>query len=124
MCIIDDDEAQYSESEATTVAYSVRVMIVNPDKMDYVMVRADMSPAEGFDEIKNIILASFPANIPQPHGDQVEFGYIAPSHGLKARRNGYWMIMMQRNSWQVSTASIPLVLAGAFNYQTHYHLSG
>ena len=69
MCIIDDDEAQYSESEATTVAYSVRVMIVNPDKMDYVIVRADMSPAEGFDEIKNIILASFPANIPQPHGD-------------------------------------------------------
>lgn len=81
MYIIDDDDAQYSESEATTVAYPVRVMIVNPDK-DYVMVKADMSPAKGFDKIKNIILASFPANIPQPHGDQVEFGYIVPGHGL------------------------------------------
>ena len=79
VCIIDNDEAQYSESEATTVAYSVRVMIVNSDKEDYVMVKADMSPAKGFDEIKSIILASFPANIPQPHGDQVEFGYIVPA---------------------------------------------
>ena len=89
VCIIDDDdsEAQYSESEATTVAYSVRVMIVNSDKKkEYVMVKADMSPAKGFDEIKNIILASFPANIPQPHGDQVEFGYIVPGHGLRGKK--------------------------------------
>ena len=58
VCTIDDDEAQYSESEATTVAYCVRVMIVNPDK-DYVMVKADMSPAKGFDEIKKYHFGKF-----------------------------------------------------------------
>ena len=46
-------------------------------------------PAKGFDEIKNI-LASFPANIPQPHGDQVEFGYIVPGHGPRGKKE--WIL--------------------------------
>ena len=54
------------------------------------MVKADMSPAKGFDEIKNIILASFPANVPQPRGDQVEFGYIVPGHGLRGKKE--WIL--------------------------------
>ena len=58
MCIIDNHDAQYWESEATTVAYSVRVMIVNPDK-DCVTVKADMSPAKGFDENKKYYFGKF-----------------------------------------------------------------
>ena len=38
----------------------MRVMIVNPDKKkDYVMVKADMSPAKGFDEIKKYCFGKF-----------------------------------------------------------------
>ena len=78
----DDDQCP----EAATVTYSLRVMIINPNrKREYVMVKAEKTTAEviGGDEMKKLLLASFPADIPQPHVDKLEFGYIEPGHGLK-----------------------------------------
>ena len=54
------------------------------------MVKADMSSAKGFDDIKKFILASFPADVPQPHADKLEFGYIEPGHGLNGKKE--WIL--------------------------------
>ena len=35
-------------------------------------------------------MASLPVNIPQPHGDQVEFGYIVPGHGRRGKKE--WIL--------------------------------
>ena len=38
---------------------------------------------------------SFPADIPQPQADKMEFGYVEPGHGLKDKRgSGFLMIPM------------------------------
>ena len=71
------------------MTYSLRVMIINPNKKkEYVMVKAEKTTTEviGVDEMKKLILASFPADIPQPHADKLEFGYIEPGHGLKGKK--------------------------------------
>ena len=78
------------EPETTMGTYSLRVMIINPnEKRDYVMVKAEGSSTAnlfGFDDIKKLILASFPPDVPQPHADKLEFGYIVPGHGLRGKK--------------------------------------
>ena len=53
------------------------------------MVKADGSSAAnllGFDDIKKLILASFPPDVPQLHANKLEFGYIVPGHGLRGKK--------------------------------------
>ena len=38
---------------------------------------------------------------------------LYPAMDFEARKNGYWMIVMQRNSWQVSRGRKPQSLCGA-----------
>ena len=75
------------------VTYSFRIMIVNPSKKrDFVMAKVQKSSASvlRFDEMKKLILASFPPDIPKPHADKLEFGYIKPGHGLKGKKE--WIL--------------------------------
>ena len=71
------------------VRYILRIMIINPSKKrDYVMVKADKLAPEtiGFNEIKSIILNTFPKDIYKPTEKKLEFGYIEPGHGLKGKK--------------------------------------
>ena len=79
--------------ETVTVRYSLRIMIINPSKKrDYVMVKADKSAAKvvGFNEMRELILSSFPCDVPRPDVDKLEFGYIEPGHGLKGKKE--WIL--------------------------------
>ena len=90
---VGDDDVQCLEPEATMMTYSFRIMIVNPNKKkEFVMAKAQKSCANvlGFDEIKKVILASFPPDIPQPCADKLEFGYIEPGHGLRGKKE--WIL--------------------------------
>ena len=79
--------------EVVVVRYSLRIMIINPTKKrDYIMVKADKTAAKaiGFNEMKRLILSSFPCDVPQPQIDKLEFGYIEPGHGLKGKKE--WIL--------------------------------
>ena len=73
---------------------SLRIMIVNPSKKkDYVMAKIDKSAVQkeiAFDEMKQLILSTFPTDIPQLDIDKLEFGYIEPGHGLKGKKE--WIL--------------------------------
>ena len=89
----DDDDAGGDQHETVVVQYSLRIMIVNPSKKrDYIMAKADKSAAKAitFGEMKQLILSSFPTNIPQPDTDKLEFGYIEPGHCLKGKKE--WIL--------------------------------
>lgn len=73
------------------VQSSLRVMIINPSKKkDYVMVKINKSTAQkgiAFNEMKQLILSTFPVDIPQPDIDKLEF---EPGHGLKGKKE--WIL--------------------------------
>ena len=65
-------------------------MIINPSKKrEYTMVKADKSVAKTID-MKQVILSSFPSDIPQPKANKLEFGYVEPGHGLKGKKK--WIV--------------------------------
>ena len=89
----DDVLCLEPQAETTMVTYSFRIMIVNPNKKkEFVMAKAQKMCVNvlGFDEIKEIILSSFPADIPKPCADKLEFGYIGSGHGLKGKKE--WIL--------------------------------
>ena len=65
-----------------------------PKKSDYVMAKFDLQPAKTspitYHEMKQLILSSFPADIPQPDIEKLEFGYIKPGHGLRGKKE--WVL--------------------------------
>ena len=68
-------------------------MIINLEKKrDYVMVKAEKCTREEMDYemIKKLILDNFPADIPQPQEDKMEFGYVEPGHGLKGKKEWFF----------------------------------
>ena len=54
------------------------------------MVKADHSVVETIDEMKKLILSSFPSDVPQQLADKLEFGYVEPGHGLKGKKE--WIV--------------------------------
>ena len=88
---VSEDEETFDEE--IELQCSLRIMIINPNKKrEYVMVKADKM-ATGmttFSEVKQLVLDSFPASIPQPEIDQLQFSYIEPGHGLKGKKSGFW----------------------------------
>ena len=84
----DDVLCLEPQAETTMVTYSFRIMIVKP----FVMAKAQKTCVNvlGFDEIKEIILSSFPADIPKPCANKLGFGYIGSGHGLKGKKE--WIL--------------------------------
>ena len=69
------------------VSYSAKVMIVNPQKKDYNMVKCQPIPENvSLDLLQEILLQSFPEGINKPLIEDMEFGYIEPGHGLKGKK--------------------------------------
>ena len=61
-------------------------MIINPSKeRDYTMVKADHSVVETIDEMKKLLLSSFPSDVPLL-ADKLEFGYVEPGHGHRGKK--------------------------------------
>ena len=86
---VEDEDEEDCGTQA--VKCSLRIMIINPSKKrDYTMVKADKSVAETIDEMKKLILSSFPSDVPQPLVDKLEFGYVEPGHGLKGKKE--WIV--------------------------------
>lgn len=92
MAVIEDENSNESENKST-VRYILRVMIINPQmKKDYTMAKADKFASEELSlcEMRELILSSFPDDIPHPCEDKLEFGYIEPGHGLKGKKE--WIL--------------------------------
>jgi hypothetical protein len=68
-------------------------MIINSSrKKEYRMVKADQFAPEviGLNELKTLVLSTFPDDVPLPHKDKLEFGYVEPGHGLKGKKE--WIL--------------------------------
>ena len=92
---VSEEDDSRDQHEVVVLRYSFRVMIINPSKKsDYVMAKFDLQPAKTspitYHEMKQLILSSFPAGIPQPDIEKLEFGYIKPGHGLRGKKE--WVL--------------------------------
>lgn len=56
------------------------------------MVKAEKCTSQvmDYEMIKKLIQDSFPADLPQPQADKMEFGYVEPGHGLKGKREWFF----------------------------------
>lgn len=91
--IVTVSENEETFDEESEFQYSLRIMIVNPNKKsEYVMVKAHKTATEmiTFGEVKQPILDSFPANVPLLESEQLQLGFIEPGHGLKGKKE--WIL--------------------------------
>ena len=84
-----ESEVEVVEEEVT---FPAKLRIINPSvKSRYVMVKCQPLPTGvNVDEIKTIILNSFPNDICKPERDKIEFGYFEPGRGLKGKKE--WIL--------------------------------
>lgn len=63
-------------------------MIINPiKKKNYVMVKCRPIPENTeFENMKELVLDSFPEDVDKPQLNKMEFGYVEPGHGLKGKK--------------------------------------